>query len=341
MALPDAFVGARYALLHGDDADGRVQAIAAWKARHVDPEWEDFSLITCPEGCQWPFVQEALMESAPLGANRAVIVPHADNLLERAKELPPAVKKFLASPLEGTCLLLVARGALSAAPGKMLSAKPFSDWNKEGRALKLGALDSKAAAAFLEAKAKELNLTLESGVAQTLAGRLGGNPGALARGMEVLDLIAEGRRVTRGMVDQATFRLGEQSAFAWKQAWQKGQVGEAIRCLKVALEDEPDGAPLRLLGQARGEVERLCCLHDARRHGLNSHHGLMSVLGLTEKQAFLLDGYKRVLDRIRPEGLKKLVGIIVDADSDIKGGALSRSATPLVSLTVTLCRAWQ
>jgi DNA polymerase III delta subunit len=159
--------------------------------------------------------------------------------------------------------------------------------------------------------------------------------------MEVLALIAEGSRVTRAMADQATFRLGEQSAFAWSQAWQGGQLSEAIRCLKVALEDEPNGAPLILLGQARKEVERLCCLHDARRQGLNSAQELMPVLGLSGKQAFLIDRYKRVLDRIRPEGLKKLVGIIADADSDIKGGALGRSPTPLLSLTVTLCRAWQ
>jgi DNA polymerase III delta subunit len=223
----------------------------------------------------------------------------------------------------------------------VLSAKPFSDWNKEGRALKLGALDAGGAVAFLEAKARELQLTLDLGVAKALAGRLGGNPGVLARSLEVLALIAENRRVTRALADQATFRLGEQNAFAWSQAWQGGQLSEAIKCLKVALEDDPNGAPLILLGQARREVERLCCLHDARRQGKNSAPELISALGLTEKQAFLLDGYKRVLERIRPEGLKKLVGIIADADSDIKGGALGRSPTPLVNLTVTLCRAWQ
>jgi DNA polymerase III delta subunit len=341
MSAPDSFLNARYALLHGDDAERRVQALSEWKTRHVDPEWEDFSLITCPEGCQWPIVQNALMESAPFGAERVVVVPHADNLLERAKELPPAVKKFLVAPLEGTSLLLVARAMLSAAPGKILSAKPFSDWNKEGRVLKLGALDARAASAFLESKARELQLKLDAGVAQCLAERLGGNPGALTRGLEVLELLAEGRRVTRDMVDQATFRIGEQSAYAWSQAWQKGQTAEALKCLRVAIEDEPDGAPLILLGQARREVERLCCLYDARRQGMNSVPELNSALGLTEKQAFLIDGYKRVLDRVRPEGLKRLVALVADTDSDIKGGALGRSPTPLINLTVTLCRAWQ
>ncbi|MDR1841324.1 MAG: DNA polymerase III subunit delta [Holophagales bacterium] len=339
MDIPKAFLDARYALLHGDDAEGRMRAISEWKARHVDPEWEDFSLIVCPEGCQWPVVQSALLEAAPFGADRVVIVPQADNLLERAKELPPAVKTFLSKPLEGTRLLLVARNALSAAPGKILGAKPFSDWNKEGRALKVGDLDSKAAVEFLESKAREFKLKLDAGVAHNLAGRLGGNPGVLTRALEVLELIAEGR-VTHAMIDQSTFRMGEQNAFAWSQAWQSGQIGEAIKTLRVAIEDEPDSAPLMLLAQARREVERLCRLHEARKQGVNSTQELASALGLTPKQTFLLDRYSKVLERIRPEGLKKLAALIVDADSDIKGGALSQSAAPLTNLTLVLCRAW-
>jgi DNA polymerase III delta subunit len=280
------------------------------------------------------------MESAPFGADRVVIVPHADNLLEKAKELPPAVKNFLSRPLEGTCLLLVARGPLSAAPGKILGAKPFSDWNKEGRVFKVGELDSRAAVAFLESKARELKLVLDSGVAQGLAEQLGGNPGVLARAVEVLELASEGGRVTRGLLEKTTFRLGEQSAFAWSQAWQKGQTGEAIKTLRVAIEDDPHGAPLMLLGQARREVERVCRLQDARRQGLVSASDLAPALGLTPKQSFLLDGYSRVLDRLRPEGLKKLVALVANADSDIKGGTLSKSPTSLLYLTLMLCRAW-
>jgi len=340
MDIPKAFLNAKYALIHGDDAEGRVQALSAWKARHVDSEWEDFSLIVCPEGCQWPVVQSALLEAAPFGADRVVIVPQAENLLERAKELPPAVKTFLTKPIGSTCLLLVARIALSAAPGKILGAKPFSDWNKEGRALKMGALDAKAAVDFLESKASELKLGLNAGVAQSLTGRLGGNPGVLTRALEVLELIADGRHVTLEMIDQTTFRIGEQNAFAWSQAWQRGQIGEAIKTLRVAIEDEPDAAPLILLAQARREVERLCRLFEARRQGLGSAQELAAALGLTPKQTFLLEGYSRTLERIRPEGLKKLVALIVDADSDIKGGALSQSAAPLTNLTLMLCRAW-
>jgi DNA polymerase III delta subunit len=317
-----------------------VLAVAAWKARHVDPEWEDFSLMVCPEGCQWPAVQSALLESAPFGADRVVVVPQADNLLERAKELPPAVKNFLTRPLDGTRLLLVVRIVLSAAPGRILASKPFSDWNKEGRALKLGALEPRAAASFLESKARELRLRLDSGVAQVLADRLGGNPGTLTRALEVLELVAEGHSVSRAMADQATFRVGEQNAFAWSQAWQRGQVGEAMKNLRMAVEDDPTGASVALLGQARREVERLCRLHEARLRGAESQVELVAALGLTSKQTFLLDGYNKVLERIRAEGLKKLVALLVDADSDVKGGALSQSPTPMTHLTLMLCRAW-
>jgi DNA polymerase III delta subunit len=106
------------------------------------------------------------------------------------------------------------------------------------------------------------------------------------------------------------------------------------------MEDDPDAAPLILLGQARKEVERLCRLFDAKKRGPRSRQDLAYALGLTPKQDFLLDGYSRILDRIRAEGLKKLVSLVVDTDSDIKGGVLGKSPTPLVNLTAILCRAW-
>lgn len=99
MAVPAAWLDHRVALVHGEDGDGRRAAMEAWKARHVDPEWADFCLTVCSEGCPWPEVMSALQESAPLGAEaRTILVPAADNLFLRAKDLPPAVKQFLDHP---------------------------------------------------------------------------------------------------------------------------------------------------------------------------------------------------------------------------------------------------
>jgi DNA polymerase III delta subunit len=341
MAVPRAWLEARYALLHGEDSDGRSAAMAAWTAAHVDPEWEVFSFTVCAEGCPWAEVLNALGESAPLGTDRVVLVPQADNLLERAKELPPAVKQVLQAPIAGTRLLLVARGTLSAAPGKILGAKPFNEWNQQGRVLKLGALDEKEAAGWIEGVAAGMGLRLEAGVSGRLAVRLGGNPGILRRALEVLDLLCDGGQVTLDRVDQATFRLGEQNVFAWSKAWQTGQVAPALKTLSLALEDDPSsGAPLALLGQARREVERLCRLAEARRQGAKAGPELAAALGLSPKQGFLLDGYQRVLGRIGAEGAARLLVLVNQTDLDLKGQAISRSITPLVNLTTALCRAW-
>ena len=340
MALPRAWLEATSALVHGEDSDGRGAAVEAWNAVHVDPEWEVFSFTVCAEGCPWAEVVNALRESAPLGADRVVLGTQADNLLEKAKELPPAVRDLLASPLPGTRMLLVARGTLSAGPGRILGAKPFSEWARQGRVLKLGALDEKAAPDFVAAEAAVLQLSLGPGVAKRIAARMGGNPGILRRCLEVLELVAEGRTVDAEMVDLATFRLGEQTAFAWSKAWQGGNAALALPALRLALEDDPAGAPLMLLGQGRREVERLCRLADARREGVKARSELVAALGLGPNQAFLFDGYDRVLTRIGPEGAARLLHLVNQADLDLKGLAVARSAAPLLNLTTALCRAW-
>ena len=339
MAIPAAFLQAEYALLHGEDSEGRLGALEAWKARHVDPEWADFSLTICTEGAPWPEVQNALLESAPLGAVRVVVVPQADNLLEKPKELPPTIKALLASPVPDTKLLLVSRVALSAGPGRTLGAKPFSEWLQQGRVLKVGALDEKEAIGYVEAQAADLGLRLDSGVAPRIAARLGGHPGILRRTLEVLDLLAEDRRVSAELVDLATFRLGEQNAFAWSQACQKGQISKALEALRLAVEDDPGGASLLLLGQARREVDRLCRLIEARDQGLRGPE-LVGALGLGPRQAFLLDGYIRTLDKVKAEGARRLLSLVNQTDLDLKGLALSGGRTPLLNLTLSLCRAF-
>jgi DNA polymerase III delta subunit len=315
--------------------------VETWKARHVDPEWEVFSFTVCSEGCPWAEVLGALSESAPLGADRVVLVPQAENLLEKPKELPAAVKGMLQQPIPGTRLLLVSRATLSAGPGRILGSKPFSEWAQQGRVLKVGTLEERDAPGWVESQAGLLGLRLDSGVAARIASRMGGHPGILRRTLEVLDLLAEDRRVTPDLVDRATFRLGEQNAFAWSKAFQSGQLGPALTALRQALEDEPSAAPLLLLGQARREVDRLVRLAEARRAGMKGPSDLCAALGLTPRQAFLLDGYGRVLDRLGAEGAARLLHLVNQADLDLKGQAISRSPSPLLVLTTALCRAWK
>lgn len=66
----------------------------------------------------------------------------------------------------------------------------------------------------------------------------------------------------------------------------------------------------------------------------------MESLGLTPRQGFLLDGYVRVLDKVGAEGVTRLLHLVNQTDLDLKGVALSGGQTPLMSLTVSLARAW-
>ncbi|MBI1753605.1 MAG: DNA polymerase III subunit delta [Acidobacteria bacterium] len=338
MAAPAAWLNQSFALVHGEDGDARRAAVADWKQKHVDPEWADFSLTVCTEGCPWAEVMAALQEAAPLGAEvRTVLVPAADNLFNRAKELPPTVKGALEKPPSGVNLLLVAWSTLPAAPGKALGAKPWTDWTKAGRVLKVGALEPLEVAGFIETEARRLGLVLQGAAGSLLAQRQGGNPGMLKRALEVLDLLAEDRRVNEVMVDQVTFRLAEQKAFAWSGAWQKGDAAGALKALRTALEDGDE--PLMMLGQVRREVDRLLRLAEAEAAGLKGSE-VLTALGLSPKQAFLLDGYRGAMAKLRPRGAKALLARVNQCEKDLKGMALSRSEAPLMDLTLALCRAW-
>jgi len=338
MAAPDVWLNHAFALVHGEDGDGRREAVEAWKRKHVDPEWADFSLTLCAEGCPWPEVMAALQEASPLGAEaRSVVVPAADNLFTRAKELPAAVKAILEKPPIGVNLLLVAWSTLPAAPGKALGAKPWTDWQKAGRILKVGALDAAEVPGFIEAEARARGLILQGAAAGLLAQRQGGNPGLLKRALEVLDLLAEDRRVTEAMVDQVTFRLAEQKALARSGAWQKGDAAGALGALRPATEDVDE--PLMMLGQVRREVDRLLRLAEAEAAGMKGAE-VLGALGLSPKQAFLLDGYRGALAKLKPRGLKALLTRVNQCERDLKGMALSRSEAPLLDLTLALCRAW-
>ena len=337
------WLSAKFALLHGEDSDGRRAAVEAWKAVHVNPEWEVFSFTVCNEFCSWSEIINALQESAPMGADRVVLAPQVDNLFEKAKKLPNEVKRILECPIFGTRLLLVARDVIFAGPGSILSSKPFSDWNKQGSILKVGLLDDREVVNWVESTAKSMKLHLSKGVACRIADQLGNNPGILRRTLEFLELTSGKEAIiTIEIFDKATFRLGERSIFAWTRAWQAGSVTMGLQLLRQTLEDDPSGSRhLMLIGQARREVERLCSLYDAKRAGVHSRSDLLVYLGLSSRQDFLLNSYCRTLDKIGNNGVWRLLNLINQADLDIKGQAISRSIVPLTGLTIALCRAWE
>lgn len=350
MAAPAAWLEHTFALVHGEDGDGRREAVEAWKWRHVDPEWAEFSLTVCAEGCPWPEVIAALQEAAPLGAGaRAVIVPVADNLFskrrggpkDKKQELPEAVATLLQKPPSGVKLLLVAWNTVPAGPGNPLGAKPWTDWTKAGRILKVGALEPAELLPFLQAEARRLGLELQAEAAELLRERLGGNVGIIKRAMEVFDLASERRVISTRLVEVMTYRMTDQRVFAWSEAWQKGQLAPALRILRECQDDDFDKASLMFVNQAAREVGRVAALAQALAAGVKKESDLGHIIQLPPNQAWLLGRtYLPVAHRLGLGRARTLFRQVVQCERDIKGLALSKSPTPLTDLTTTLCREW-
>jgi DNA polymerase III delta subunit len=350
MVAPAGWLEQAFALVHGEDGDGRREAVEAWKRKHVDPEWADFSLTICAEGCPWPEVVAALQEAAPLGAAaRTVLVPAADNLFskrrggprDRKQELPEAVAALLQHPPPGLRLLLVAWNTVPAGPGNPLGAKPWIDWAKAGRILKVGALEPAEILSFLRDEARRYGLELQPDAAELLKERLGGNVGLIKRAMEVFDLASERRVISPRLVEVMTYRLTDQRVFAWSEAWQKGQLAQALRILKECQEDDFEKSSLMLVSQAAREVGRVAGLTQALACGLKLENELARAIQLPPNQAWLLGrSYLPVATRLGLPQARKLLGDVVQCERDIKGTALSRSPAPLADLTIRLWRAW-
>ncbi len=86
-------------------------------------------------------------------------------------------------------------------------------------------------------------------------------------------------------------------------------------------------------------MDRLLKYAEAQAAGVRGPE-LTSALGLSPKQAFLLDGYRGAFDRLKPRGVKALLARLNQCERDLKGLAISRSEAPLLDLTLALCRAW-
>ncbi len=327
----------KFALIHGDDADERQRLITAWKIKHVDTTWGEFGLRVCSEQATWAEIYNALNEPPPMGADTvAVIVPSMDDLLIK-KDIPDAMLRLLQDPPAHQHFLGVAFGAVTEAKGRGLGRAPWTQWVKQGRICKVGELAPKEAPGFAQQCAQNLGLKLPIDAAQFLIQQVGAHPALIRRTIEVLDLVCSSRTVSLVEVQQVTFRLEAQSGFAWSKAWKSGQLATALVALQKSFDDKEE--PIKLLGQARLEVERIARYLEAQEQRVSSQD-LPDFLGLSSRQAFLIDDIRRVGMRLRPKDVQSLLHKLTQCDRDIKGLTLAGARTPLLDLTIALSRAW-
>lgn len=326
-----------FALIHGEDADERQRLVAEWKAKHVDSTWGEFGLRICAEQATWAEIYQALQEPPPMGADTvAVIAPSIGELLMK-KEIPDALLRVLQDPPSHQRFLGVGLGTVTEAKGRGLGRAPWTQWMKQGRIHKVGELAPKDAAAFAQQFAHTLGLKLPIDVAQYLIQQVGPHPALIRRTLEVLDVACRSRTVDLTEVQQVTFRLEAQNGFAWSKAWKSGQLSAALDALQKSFEDKEE--PVKMLGQARLEVERVARYLDAQAQRI-APHDLPDFLGLSPRQAFLIDDIRRVGTRLRRRDVQSLLHKLSQCDRDIKGLTLAGARTPLLDLTLALTRAW-
>jgi DNA polymerase III delta subunit len=235
----------------------------------------------------------------------------------------------------------VAWNTVPAGPGNPLGSKPWTDWAKAGRILKVGALEPAEILPFLQEEARRLGLELQAEAAELLRERLGGNVGTIKRAMEVFDLASERRVISPALVEVMTYRMTDQRVFAWSEAWQKGQLAQALRILRECQEDDFEKASLMLVSQAAREVGRVAALAQAMGSGLKKESDLAQAMQLPPNQAWLLGRtYLPAASRMGLSRARTLLGQVVQCERDTKGTALSKSPTPLVELTTRLWREW-
>lgn len=333
-----------YVILHGNDYGDRLEIIRRWKSTHVNPDWDFFSLTECRENCSWSEVLDALQTAAPIMMERTVIVPKADNLFAKDAKMPEEIKKILQVPIENTKLLLVLSNSLDNSQGIALNNNIFNTWQQEGRIFKTDNLDIRNNAnitAWIEKCASKINLKLDIGVANMLAKQIGNNTGMLRRALEILDLICIDHFADISKVESAIFYLDENDIFAWTKAWKSGSIHISLKILQKALfEYSINERYLIFLSQARREIEYLCNIVEMQQLGIKEKNALMKASGLSIRQEFLLQTYIRVANRIGLIGAHHLLKLINQIEQDIKGCAVIRSTTPLMYLTIVLCRAW-
>ena len=238
-----------YALLHGEDSDGRRAAVEAWKAVARGPGMGGVLLHRLRRGL--PLGGSAQRPGAnrrPWGRTGWCWCPRRTTCWKRPRSCPPAVKLALQSPLPGTRLLLVARGTLSAGPGQDPGRQALQRMGQAGA----GAQGGRPGARRRPPPGWRRTAASHGPAPGSRAwpARIAGAPGRQPRD-PAPDPGSAGparptdRTVSLDLVDQATFRLGEQNAVRLDQglAGRAGRPGPRRPCAWPWRTTPPAAAP--------------------------------------------------------------------------------------------------
>ena len=256
------------------------------------------------------FSMQSVVDAAhtpPFLTDRRVVVARNVGRFNLA-DLSPLLS-FLKNPLDSTDVLLVGGGG--AIPKKLLDA--VKDGGGEVRSTSV-APRGKDRALWIRSRAAAKGVDLDDRVVARLVDWLGENSGALDG---ILDTIASSHNAkTRVRVEEVEPLLGEAGGVPPWDLTDAIDRGDAARAINLLHRMVHGGGrhPLQVMAILHGHYAKMSILDGS---GANSQDSAADVLGM--KSGFPAKKALEGSQRLGTDGLRRAIGLLADADLDVRG----------------------
>ncbi len=331
-------------LLYGGEPFLESEILAALQERLVQPETEAFNYHTVDAGPNQvqqatgvartqPFMGQCrlvVMRQCPLfsaGRGSRSEEPEGAQSEEPSGGQEEELLAYLQRPVPSTCLVIVA-ATRELDKRRKLSKQAIG----MGADVECRPLREAEAAAWVQVRAKtHAGKNMGHAACALLVEKAGTDLRSLATEIEKLMLFAGNEpEITESMVQQAVSGLSQAQIFALTDALSEGQTWEAIRHLRVMLNQGDH--PLKLLAAISGHFRRLVEASALARKGQNAYQVAQS----KGQKPFYWEKLMKQARRYRREQLIGAMERLLETDLALKGGSQSEEWLIMETLLVDL-----
>lgn len=265
-------------------------------------------------------------ETLPFFGSRRVVV------LRRLERLRPADQDQLADYLDHgppPSLLILLAERLDR------RRRLFAVLQRVGRIIPCQRMDPEALPAWVRAQAEAAGKTMAPDAAEALVGLVGGALRELHSEIgKLVAFVGERRRITIDDVREAASHVAEATVFDLMDAVGERQAERALRLLGVVLAAE---APVRVLFMLGDQIRMLLRTKTLlERHPPGRRPPADAIRNVLGTRAFLYDRYRAQVAAFGRMDMRRLLGLLVEADTEIKTGT-KPPRLALETLIVGLC----
>lgn len=283
------------------------------RERHHVERGFDWSALLAGSNALSLFAERKLMELRFAGKPDASA---AEALIELARRPP-----------EDTVLLI----QLPRLDGAAQKTKWLTALDEAGMVIQLNAVDAAAFPAWLQARAQQLGLRLQSDALQLLADRTEGNLLAAAQALEKLRLLSDGNDID---IDAVAAMVSDSARYSVFDLADAVLLGDAARVARLILGLEAEGqAESVVLWALQKDLRALTLAAEQTQGQRGASPQLLGQLGFWAKRQGPAQQALRRLSLVR---LQRLSSGLVDIDKAIKGQSAERAWDALLRLAMAM-----